>query len=698
MVEIGVLDLGNQVAVGVKVLVDDHNVILDFLGSFFHLVLDGEHMVIVRFVDCFVNDVHMPFVVAAPNLVFLAVIGGLGHGLEAFLVQHVVEIGVPNFGDQVAVNVKVLVDDHNVILDFLGFFFHLILNGVPVLVVDLAHRIVGGVINPTFVDSANHVFHAVIGGFRHRLEAFLVQHVVEIGIPNFGDQVAVNVKVLVDNHSVVLDFRGFRFLLVLEGDDIIVMGVHILVGGVVLPRASGVAPSLKGHIAVVVVPHGHKVFHVVNVVFRYNGIPGSALGIVVLELNNDILRVFFLDVGNRLQRSAVQLGDLAVGNPDGNGLQRLIAVHLVLDQSILKAGGEPLNAYRAIFVGNTGEIGSVNSKAGAGQSVAVLIHLLEVQVAEVALHRRNGEVHGVRILRDDRIILHLREEVVGKGSSAVGGIRLPSLKALRRRVQGDGIGQSVGVSSSVACFGNFRRAALQVPAKDAVCIGETVVICRRIRSRTGVLDELSHGVGDIPRLRTQPDQLCDVVELNGQVVCIGSGKALSGKAVHPVGNVHFHPVRVPVAVLPHAVYHLPVILALFGAVVFVTTPPMLSFRLNEAPIFKIGFSGLERHGVKVDVCRGNGRSQSLNRLPVNYPRNVSAALHAFDFGKAAAGVLLHMEGGAAVGHQDDVDVLHVFQKAVLAFFAVDQIVGQLQTAFHIGTAGPIPITIAPLNK
>ena len=495
---------------------------------------------------------------------------------------------------------------------------------------------------------------------------------------------ALRIVVLVLNNDILRVLRLYFF--VLEGDDIIVMGVHILVGGVVLPRASGVAPSLKGHIAVVVVPHGHKVFHVVNVVFRYNGIPGSALRIVVLMLDNDILRVFFLDVGNRLQRSAVQLGDLAVGNPDGNGLQRLIAVHLVLDQSILKAGGEPLNAYRAIFVGNTGKLGSVNSKAGAGQSVAVLIHLCEAQVAEVALHRRNGEVHGVRILRDDRIILHLREEVVGKGSSAVGGIRLPSLKALCRRVQGDGVGQSVGVSSSVACFGNFRRAALQVPAKDTVCIGETVVICRRIRSRTGVLDELSHGVGDVPRLCAQSDQLCDVVELNGQVVCIGSGKALGGEAVHPVGNVCLHPVRLPITMLPHAVYHLPVILALFSAVIFVEYRPMLSFRLNEAPIFKIGFSGLERHGVKVDICRGDGRSQSLNGLPVNVIRNVSAALLALDFCKAVAGVRLHMEGGAAVRHQDNIDVFHVFQEAVLAFFAVDQIVGQLQTAFHVGAA------------
>ena len=596
-----------------------------------------------------------------------------------------VEIGVPNFGDQVVVCVKVLVDDNHIILDFHRFL--LILNGIHMVIVFLTDCIIGCVLNPAVIAVANHILHAVIGGYGNRLKAFLVQHVVEIGVPNFGDQVAVGVKVLVDHHNVILDLRDFRFLLVLEGDDVIVMGVHILVGGVVLPRASGVAPSLKGHIAVVVVPLGHKVFIVVNVVVRYNGIPGSALRIVVLVLNNDILRVFFLDVGNRLQRSAVQLGDLAVGNPDANGLQRLIAVHLVLDQSILKAGGDARDGHVAVDVRHAGQAGAGNREAGAGQRVAVLIHLPEAQGAQIALHRRNGEVHGVRILRDDRIVLHLGEEIVGKGSSAVGGIRLPSLKALRRRVQGDGVGQSIGVSSSVACFGNFRRAALQVPAKDTVCIGEAVVICRRVRSRTGVLDEPSHGVRDLPGLRAQLDQLCDVVELNGQVICVGSGKALGGEAVHPVGNVHLHPVIGPITMFPHAVYHLPVSLALFSAVIFAESRPMLSFRLNKAPIFKIGLSGLERHGVKVDICRGDGRSQSLNGLPVNITRNVSAALRALDFCKAVAGVRLHMEGGTAVRHQDNVDVFHVFQEAVLAFCAVDQIIRQLQAAFHVGAAG-----------
>ena len=598
-----------------------------------------------------------------------------------------VEIGVPNFGDQVAVGIKVLVDDHNVILDFLGSFFHLVLDGEHMVVVGHSNHSVSGAINPGFLDFANHIFHAVIGGLGHGLKAFLVQHVVEIGVPNFGDQVAVGVKVLVDHHNVILDLRDFRFLLVLEGDDVIVMGVHILVGGVVFPRASGVAPSLKGHIAVVVVPLGHKVFIVVNVVVRYNGIPGSALRIVVFVLDNDILRICFLGVDNSLQRIAVRLGNHAVGDLERNGLQSRIAVHLGLGQGVVEAGGDAIDGHVAVGVRHAGQAGAGNREAGAGQRVAVLIHLPEAQSAQVALHRRNGEVHGFRILRDDRIVLHLGEEIVGKGSSAVGGIRLPGLKALRRRVQGDGVGQSVGVSSSVACFGNLRHAALQVPAKDTVCIGEAVVICRRVRSRTGVLDEPSHGVGDIPRLCAQSDQLCDVVELNGQVICVGSGKALGGEAVHPVGNVHLHPVIGPITMFPHAVYHLPVSLALFSAVIFAESRPMLSFRLNKAPIFKIGLSGLERHGVKVDICRGDGRSQSLNGLPVNVTRSVSAALRALDFCKAVAGVRLHMEGGTAVRHQDNVDVFHVFQEAVLAFCAVDQIIRQLQAAFHVGAAG-----------
>ena len=409
-----------------------------------------------------------------------------------------------------------------------------------------------------------------------------------------------------------------------------------------------------------------------------------AFSIVVFVLDNDILRICFLGVDNSLQRIAVRLGNHAVGDLERNGLQSRIAVHLGLGQGVVEAGGDALDGHVAVGVRHAGQAGVGNREAGAGQSVAVLVHLPEAQRAQIALNGGNVEVQGLGGIRNLGGIVHLGEEVVGKGSSAVGGIRLPSLKALRRRVQGDGVGQSVGVSSSVACFGNFRRTALQVPAKDTVCIGEAVVICRRVRSRTGVLDELTHGVRDLPSLRAQLDQLGDVVELNGQVICVGSGKALGGEAVHPVGNV---PVIGPITMFPHAVYHLPVSLALFSAVIFAESRPMLSFRLNKAPIFKIGFSGLERHGVKVDICRGDGRSQSLNGLPVNITRNVSAALRALDFCKAVAGVRLHMEGGTAVGHQDNVDVFHVFQEAVLAFCAVDQIVGKLQAAFHVGAAG-----------
>ena len=399
------------------------------------------------------------------------------------------------------------------------------------------------------------------------------------------------------------------------------------------------------------------------------------------------LRDILFFVGDGGDGLAFRTGDDAVGNVDRPIRQLLVAVHLLLGKGVA-SGRDAADGNAAVCAGNNGlaPAAAAQGELSAFQST-VFVHLCEAQGAEVSLHRRNGEVHGVRILRDDRIVLHLGEEVVGKGSSAVGGIRLPSLKALRRRVQGDGVGQSVGVSSSVACFGNFRHTALQVPAKDTVCIGEAVVICRRVRSRTGVLDEPAHGVRDLPSLRAQLDQLGDVVELNGQVICVGSGKALGGEAVHPVGNVHLHPVIGPITMFPHAVYHLPVSLALFSAVIFAESRPMLSFRLNKAPIFKIGFSGLERHGVKVDICRGDGRSQSLNGLPVNITRNVSAALRALDFCKAVAGVRLHMEGGTAVGHQDNVDVFHVFQEAVLAFCAVDQIVGKLQAAFHVGAAG-----------
>ena len=536
------------------------------------------------------------------------------------------------------------------------------------VVVGHSNHSVSGAINPGFLDFANHIFHAVIGGLGHGLEAFLVQHVVEIGVLDLGNQVAVGVKVLVDNHGVVLDFRGFRFLLVLEGDDIIVMLAQILVDGVVDPLGGGVAPSLKGHIAVVVVPHGHKVFHVVNVVFRYNGIPGSALRIVVLVLDNDILRICFLGVGDSRQRSAVRLGNHAVGDLERNGLQSLIAVHLGLGQGVGEAGGNARDGHVAVGVRHAGQAGVGNREAGAGQSVAVLVHLPEAQGAQIALHRRNGEVHGVRILRDDRIVLHLGEEVVGKGSSAVGGIRLPSLKALRRRVQGDGVGQSVGVSSSVACFGNFRHTALQVPAKDTVCIGEAVVICRRVRSRTGVLDEPAHGVRDLPGLRAQLDQLCDVLKLHGEIVDFPGGEALVGEGVHPVGNLLL-------LLGPAAVY---------TVVPMIEIPTISVFRRLCLEIPESRASRLESNGVQIDFVIPDRTGNRLHRLPIFGISLVTAAPNAFHLCGAVPGALIHMEGGAAVGQQNDVDVLAVLQNARLA--AVDQIIRQLETGFHVGAA------------
>ena len=576
-----------------------------------------------------------------------------------------VEIGVPNFGDQVAVNVKVLVDDHNVILDFLGSFFHLVLDGEHMVVVGHSNHSVSGAINPGFLDFANHIFHAVIGGFRHRLEAFLVQHMVEIGVLDLGNQVAVGVKVLVDNHSVVLDFR---FLLVLEGDDIIVMGVHILVGGVVHPRASGVAPSLKGHIAVVVVPLGHKVIIVVNMIFRYNGIPGSALRIVVFVLNNDILRVFFLDVGNRLQRSAVQLGDLAVGNPDGNGLQRLIAVHLVLDQSILKAGGEPLNAYRAIFVGNTGEIGSVNSKAGAGQSVAVLIHLLEVQVAQEAPNGRNVEVQCIRGLGNYGAVVHLGEKVVVQRGGAVGGIRLLRHKARARSVQGDGIGQGVGVGRHIARFILGGNAVLQVPGEGIVGKCVLVVLAGRAVGRTAIVDELTHGVRDLPSLRAQLDQLGDVLKAHGQLVRVLGAEALVREGVHPAGNILL-------LTGPAAVY---IVVPMIG------THTNSVFRRLCLEIPESCASRLESNGVQIDFVIPDRTGKRLHVFPIFGISHVAAAPNAFHLIGSVPGALIHMEGGATVGQQDHVDVLAVLQKVALS--RIDQVVGQLETGFHIGAA------------
>ena len=409
-----------------------------------------------------------------------------------------------------------------------------------------------------------------------------------------------------------------------------------------------------------------------------------AFSIVVFVLDNDILRICFLGVGNSLQRIAVRLGNLAVGDLERNGLQSLIAVHLDLGQGVVEAGGDALDGHVAVGVRHAGQAGVGNREAGAGQSVAVLVHLPEAQGAEVALHRRNGEVHGVRILRDDRIVLHLGEEVVGKGSSAVGGIRLPSLKALRRRVQGDGVGQSVGVSSSVACFGNFRRAALQVPAKDTVCIGEAVVICRCVRSRTGVLDELSHGVGDIPRLCAQLDQLGDVLKAHGQLVRVLGAEALVREGVHPVGNLLL-------LLGPAAVY---IVVPMIGI------PTLSVFRRLCLEIPESRASRLESNGIQIDFVIPDRTGNRLHRLPIFGVSRIAAALNALHLFGAGPGVFIHMEGGAAVGQQNDVDVLAVLQNARLA--AVDQIIRQLQAAFHVGAAGvaikDIPLNIQSVNR
>ena len=409
-----------------------------------------------------------------------------------------------------------------------------------------------------------------------------------------------------------------------------------------------------------------------------------AFSIVVFVLDNDILRICFLGVDNSLQRIAVRLGNHAVGDLERNGLQSRIAVHLGLGQGVVEAGGDALDGHVAVGVRHAGQAGVGNREAGAGQSVVVLVHLPEAQGAQVALHRRNGEVHGVRILRDDRIVLHLGEEVVGKGSSAVGGIRLPSLKALRRRVQGDGVGQSVGVSSSVACFGNFRHTALQVPAKDTVCIGEAVVICRRVRSRTGVLDELSHGVGDVPRLHAQLDQLGDVLKAHGQLVRVLGAEALVREGVHPVGNL----------------------LLLTGPAAMHTIVPMISpqavavLRRLCLKIPESRASRLESNGVQIDFVIPDRTGNRLHRLPIFGVSRIAAALNAGHLLGAVPGAFIHMVSGAAVGQQNDVDVLAVLQNARLA--AVDQIIRQLQAAFHVGAAGvaikDIPLNIQSVNR
>ena len=403
-------------------------------------------------------------------------------------------------------------------------------------------------------------------------------------------------------------------------------------------------------------------------VFRYNGIPGSALRIVVLVLNNDILRVFFLDVGNRLQRSAVQLGDLAVGNPDGNGLQRLIAVHLVLDQSILKAGGEPLNAYRAIFVGNTGKLGSVNSKAGAGQSVAVLIHLLEVQVAQEAPNGRNVEVQCIRGLGNYGAVVHLREKVVVQGGGAVGGILLLRHKALARSVQGDGIGQGVGVGRHIARFILGGNAVFQVPGEGIVGKCVLVVLAGRAVGRTAIVDELTHGVRDLPSLRAQLDQLGDVLKAHGQLVRVLGAEALVREGVHPVGNILL-------LTGPAAVY---------TVVPMIEIPTISVFRRLCLEIPESLASRLESNGVQIDFVIPYRTGKRLHVFPIFGISHVTAAPNAFHLCGAVSGALVHMVSGATVGQQDHVDVLAVLQKVALS--RIDQVVGQLETGFHIGAA------------
>ena len=622
-------------------------------------------MVVVGHSNHSVSGAINPSFLDFANHIFHAVIGGLGLGLEAFLVQHVVEIGVLDLGNQVAVGVKVLVDNHSVVLDFLGSFFHLVLDGEHMVVVGHSNHSVSGAINPSFLDFANHIFHAVIGGLGLGLEAFLVQHVVEIGVLDLGNQVAVGVKVLVDNHSVVLDFR---FLLVLEGDDIIVMGVHILVGGVVLPRASGVAPSLKGHIAVVVVPHGHKVFHVVNVVFRYNGIPGSALRIVVFVLDNDILRIFFLGVGDSRQRSAVRLGNLAVGDLERNGLQSLIAVHLGLGQGVVEAGGDALDGHVAVGVRLAGQAGVGNREAGAGQSVAVLIHLLKAQSAQEALNGGNIEVQGLGGLGDIGAVVHLGEKVVVQRGGAVGVIRLLRHKARARRVQGNGIGQLVGVGRYLVRLQFGGNAGLQIPGEGIVGKCVLIVLAGRAVGRTAIVDELTHGVRDLPSLRAQLDQLGDVLKLHGEIVDFPGGEALVGEGVHPVGNILL-------LLGPAAVY---------TVVPMIEIPTISVFRRLCLEIPESRASRLESNGVQIDFVIPDRTGNRLHRLPIFGISLVTAAPNAFHLCGAVSGALIHMEGGAAVGQQNDVDVLAVLQNARLA--AVDQIIRQLETGFHVGAA------------
>ena len=551
-------------------------------------------MIVVNVADHIVGSAPDPAVIAVPDHIFHAFIGGLGHGLEAFLVQHVVEIGVPNFGDQVAVNVKVLVDDHNVILDFLGSFFHLVLDGVHMVVVNVADHIVGSAPDPGVIAVPDHIFHAFMGGHGIGLEAFLVQHVVEIGVLDLGNQVVVGVKVLVDNHGVVLDFLDF------------------------------------------------------------------------------------LDVCNRLQiqRSTVRLANFAVGDLERNGVQSRIAVHLGLGQGVGEAGGDARDGHVAVGVRHAGqagagnrEAGAGNREAGAGQRLAVLVHLLEAQRAQEALDFGNIEVQGLGRLRDIGAVVHLGEKVVVQRGGAVGVIRLACLKARARSVQGDGISQGVGVGRYLVRLQFGGNAVFQVPGEGIVGKCVLVVLAGRAVGRTAIVDELAHGVRDLPGLRAQLDELGDVLKLHGKIIDFPGGEALVGEGVHPAGNIL--PLTGPAAV--------------YTVVPMIEIPTISVFRRLCLEIPEGCRPRIKRHRIKIDLISPNGSGKRLHVFPIFGISLVAAALNAFHRCGAGSGALVHMEGGAAVGQQNDVDVLAVLQNARLA--AVDQIIRQLQAAFHVGAAG-----------
>ena len=445
-----------------------------------------------------------------------------------------------------------------------------------------------------------------MGGHGIGLEAFLVQHVVEIGVLDLGNQVVVGVKVLVDNHGVVLDFLDF------------------------------------------------------------------------------------LDVCNRLQiqRSTVRLANFAVGDLERNGVQSRIAVHLGLGQGVGEAGGNARDGHVAAGVRHAGQAGAGNREAGVGQRVAVLIHLLEAQSAQEALNGGNIEVQGLGGLGDIGAVVHLGEKVVVQRGGAVGGIRLVHIKARARSVQGDGIGQGVGVGRHIARFILGRNAVFQVPGEDAVGEAVLVVLAGRAVGRTAIVDELTHGVRDLPGLRAQLDQLGDVLKLHGKIIDFPGAEALVREGVHPVGNLDRFPPGVPISVLFHAVDSLPMVrMYVFGAVVPLSERTVLSvlgprffeiilFKiLIEIILFKILITGAVSHRVQVDLVRPNLPGNGLHRLPVFFFCTVAAALNAFHLCGAAPGAFIHMVSGAAVGQQNDVDVLAVLQNARLA--AVDQIIRQL---------------------